>query len=926
MAGQRMKARDKKIQRMTKDGLVEENLADKSAVRVSRRMGDLQMGSGKAKGEKEPEFGNREKGGSSPKAGQPAGKPRDAPETEGTKRKIQKRRIVRQAGESVPGQPPDKNGHDGGRLREKHADLALSRGDARKRQTGGSKKPGQKQRLRFAYEETGEAQKDEASAAKLNKMDAEGINFRHDAGKRQSQKAAEAKERERKAPKKHSMREKVYQENGEDAAIKKKKRLKFEEETEVTAPSAGKAGRAALTSIHRQVRKNDDDNAAVEGANNLAEGAEGVSYLNRRSVRRKKRKDSRTTGYQTKKMAEAGAETSVRQERSHLKKLIQKQRIKRDYAKAKQGEQAMGTAVVGTVDYIKKIGGKVTNFFKENQKVYISIAALIGMMFLIMTSVTSCSSAFVQSLINYTGTSYISSDEAIRQTELYYTQLEADLQARINRMETEEPGYDEYRYNIGPIEHDPFILISYLSAKYEEFTFEQVKPELDALFALQYRLETEAVNETVTETATVRVGESLGSVVTSGYCNCPVCCGIWSGGPTASGAYPTANHTLAVDASNPFVPMGTKVVMNGVEYTVEDTGAFARYGVQFDVYYGSHAEASAHGHQTWECYLADDNGSQEVEVTRTREVDVLNVTLNAGSLAGICRDRLGFFQRELFDAYNETKGNLQMFGTPFDFNWYYNVSSYYGYRVHPISGADQLHNGLDIGVPEGTKVLAGLTGTVTDSAYNDSYGNYIVIKDSRGYELRYAHLQSRSVSAGTAISKGDEVGLAGSTGDSTGSHLHLELLKGGERMNPIFYMETGEGSIFGGNEYTSEAAQRLLQEAARYLGTPYVWGGYSPSGFDCSGFVSYCLTNSGVRNTGRLTAQGLYNVCTPVAESDVQPGDLVFFTGTYDAGEPVTHIGIYVGGGQMIHCGHPVQYTSIYSPYWQGHFYGFGRW
>ena len=73
---------------------------------------------------------------------------------------------------------------------------------------------------------------------------------------------------------------------------------------------------------------------------------------------------------------------------------------------------------------------------------------------------------------------------------------------------------------IGPIEHDPFILISYLSAKYEEFTFEQVKPELDALFAEQYHLTTEAVNETVTETATVRVGESLGQVVTSGYCNC----------------------------------------------------------------------------------------------------------------------------------------------------------------------------------------------------------------------------------------------------------------------------------------------------------------------------------------------------------------------------------------------------------------------
>ena len=361
-------------------------------------------------------------------------------------------------------------------------------------------------------------------------------------------------------------------------------------------------------------------------------------------------------------------------------------------------------------------------------------------------------------------------------------------------------------------------------------------------------------------------------------------------------------------------------------YTVEDTGAFARYGVQFDVYYDSHAAASAHGHQTWECYLADDNGSNEVEVTRTRDVDVLNVTLNSGNLMSICQDRLGFFQKELFSAYNDTKGNLQMFATPVDFNWYSSVTSYYGYRIHPISGANQLHNGMDIGAPEGTKVMAGLTGTVTTSAYNDSYGNYVVIKDSKGYELRYAHLSSRSVSAGASVTKGDEIGLVGNTGNSTGSHLHIELLKNGERLNPIFYLETGEGAGFGGNEYTSEAAQRLLNEAARYLGTPYVWGGYSTSGFDCSGFVSYCLTHSGVRNTGRLTAQGLYDICTPVSQSEAQPGDLIFFTGTYDAGVPVTHIGIYVGNGQMIHCGHPVQYTSINSPYWQSHFYGFGRW
>ena len=101
--------------------------------------------------------------------------------------------------------------------------------------------------------------------------------------------------------------------------------------------------------------------------------------------------------------------------------------------------------------------------------------------------------------------------------------------------------------------------------------------------------------------------------------------------------------------------------------------------------------------------------------------------------------------------------------------------------------------------------------------------------------------------------------------------------------------------------------------------------GSSPStSFDCSGFVSYVLTNSGLVNTGRLGAQGLYNVCTPVSKANAQPGDLIFFVGTYDT-PGVSHVGIYVGDGVMIHCGDPIQYTSINSSYWQQHFYAFGR-
>ena len=112
------------------------------------------------------------------------------------------------------------------------------------------------------------------------------------------------------------------------------------------------------------------------------------------------------------------------------------------------------------------------------------------------------------------------------------------------------------------------------------------------------------------------------------------------------------------------------------------------------------------------------------------------------------------------------------------------------------------------------------------------------------------------------------------------------------------------------------------------LQDPYVWGGSSPStSFDCSGFVSYVLTNSGLCNTGRLGAQGLYNISTRV--SDPQPGDLVFFIGTYDTAG-ISHVGFYVGldeaGNPMfLHCGDPIQYARLNTSYWQQHFYAYGR-
>ena len=139
-------------------------------------------------------------------------------------------------------------------------------------------------------------------------------------------------------------------------------------------------------------------------------------------------------------------------------------------------------------------------------------------------------------------------------------------------------------------------------------------------------------------------------------------------------------------------------------------------------------------------------------------------------------------------------------------------------------------------------------------------------------------------------------------------------------------MVTGETAV---GKYPVEVIKYLsntAKEAEKYIGFPYVWGGSSPStSFDCSGFVCWAYTHSGVYNLPRTTAQGIYNQCAKITRSEAKPGDLVFFTRTYVSSEPVTHIGIYVGDGLMLHCGDPIKYASIDTDYWTSKFYGFGR-
>ncbi|MDL2288984.1 NlpC/P60 family protein, partial [Oscillospiraceae bacterium OttesenSCG-928-F05] len=202
--------------------------------------------------------------------------------------------------------------------------------------------------------------------------------------------------------------------------------------------------------------------------------------------------------------------------------------------------------------------------------------------------------------------------------------------------------------------------------------------------------------------------------------------------------------------------------------------------------------------------------------------------------------------------------------------------------------------------------------THTDT-YEVAYNYYILNVELENFNL--SHVPVYIMSEETLGLYATYMSTLGNRPDlfPTGSYPYASTLK-----EPIYYdipAEALEDEIFA----------TLIAEAEKYIGYPYVWGGSSPAtSFDCSGFVSYVLTNSGLCNTGRLGAQSLYNISTPVTAANARPGDLVFFVGTYDT-PGISHVGIYVGNGVMLHCGDPISYTSIETSYWQSHFYAFGR-
>jgi murein DD-endopeptidase MepM/ murein hydrolase activator NlpD len=341
---------------------------------------------------------------------------------------------------------------------------------------------------------------------------------------------------------------------------------------------------------------------------------------------------------------------------------------------------------------------------------------------------------------------------------------------------------------------------------------------------------------------------------------------------------------------------------------------------------------------------ADPLTGESTDVEEQYEWHILNITLAARSFTEVISPLLDTQQAQHFSLLQATKGSRQIIQGPFSWNWLSYVSSPYGYRIHPISGEKSYHTGVDIAVAQGTAISAATDGVVTTAQASGGYGLLVEIRsEGAGGAViitRYAHCSELLVAAGQSVAAGDVIAKVGSTGDSTGPHLHFEVLKDGRYINPLYFAQTnddGTGPIppgspggisipaYPGEPMDDERFAAMMTEAQRHLGKPYVFGASGPDSFDCSGFVCYVINHSGVGNVGRIGAQGLFNLSVPVSRTNARPGDLIFFTGTYDAGMPVTHIGIYIGNGQMIHAGSPVQYTSIDTPYWTQHFYAFGR-
>lgn len=469
--------------------------------------------------------------------------------------------------------------------------------------------------------------------------------------------------------------------------VRKKTKLQFDNEVKKapTRKFRNATTRAVHEQMHHRVSSHEDENVGVESAHKTEQGAEKILLTGRKLNRFKAKVSSSNV--------------------SVASKLQQKRQIKKGYSlkKAESKQTFSKPLVKNTVANAKK----VVQFLISHKKNLIGLFGAGFLIFFLLNTLSSCTQIAMSSISTILSTSYTAEDEALTEASVYYTRLEAELDYSIHTIETTQPGYDEYRYTLDAISHDPHELLAYLTAVFEDFNLSEVKTPLEQLFNAVYNLSITEIIET---------------------------------------RYRTETH------------------YSYSSYTDPITGNT----------YGS-----------WYSY--------EVEVPY--DYHILNVTLTKASLLIIIETLLTPEQLELFEVFMETKGNRQAFSNPLDFDWKSAVSSLYGWRVHPLSENLQMHLGLDLAVPLGSSLHAIHSGTIAQIGYDaNGFGNFLVLVDENGFQSIYAHCAQILFPQGTSVEAGQIIATAGSTGASTGSHLHLEIFKDGIRLNPYFYLDQSPAS------------------------------------------------------------------------------------------------------------------------------------
>ena len=742
----------------------------------------------------------------------------------------------------------------------------------------------------------------------------------------------------------------------------------------VAKPTLEYGSKLIVNSAHRQVRRDirqNGDNEVLKAAHWAEQKGEralgrGIRKLNPMAVRRyiknapyrresklqvRQLKNDKKLGLLRVKQDKATGVNHMTGKKSNaISRAWQKRQIKKNYQKAmlaangKGGggmlsamtrELARGNPKAIAIMLTKKIALVAAKFVAKItvlNPLFWKLMALVLIFLVILGTVQACVAIFSPALA---GVGFVS-DEDMEFSTRIYSEWETDLaifvrdsniteefpppshiisQPTVNGVVvyplypyTPPPPFYEYRFEIGMIRHDPMELISYLTAVHGErfdkdsnnpMTRNDLENILQGIFEAQYGISPGDFDNLIHEEIETRFRRERR----------------WE---------QTGTQPVIIGNAPDGSPIWETVPIFGYVY--------------HDIYY-----------QFW----------------------ILTVRLEPRSLSDVLRNRMTADQEMHFDILNITGNGRQVAGNPFDFNWLPFISSHYGYRIHPITGGKEFHYGIDIAAPIGTPLFATHTGEITYVRFsNIGYGNMLRLRgegsDGVIYYTLYAHLDEILVTQGQAVGYGDLIATAGNTGDSTGPHLHIEVIRPGQQvningeiitlsamhLNPIFALRTwtdeesneafrpapGESGIrqnrppfipeIPPEAMSDERFAAIFAVGSRLLTLPYVWGASGPNSFDCSGLIHYIFSNANIGWThGRTTAQGYFNLSTPVTAENARPGDFVFFHSTH-SGAFITHIGIYIGNNNMLHIGgNPagVEFVSLDNPFWQRHFHAFAR-